>query len=467
MKTVLALFAAVTALAASVPAIAGETGPAGGGQPFNNQQPYQALTQTIQLQGIFPSRDVTQDQSTAAAYYIASMRSFAFGFAPHTYAQAQGQILSIQQNTALFSLLGTNYGGNGQTTFALPDLRGRTIIGTGQGNGLTNRVIGEQDGQNNVTLTVAQMPAHSHAIDVAPGQSGITGGSQPFDNMQPSLAMTYMIATGGIYQGGDPFIGQVNAFAGNFAPTGWLPADGRLVEIAKFDTLFNLIGTTYGGDGQTTFALPDLRGRAVVGAGGQYQVGDVFGSESTTITLSQLAAHDHDGGAIDVSPAGGGQPIDNRQPSLALNYYIALQGIFPSQDSGGPADNEPYLGEIVASAGTLTPNGYALAAGQLLSIAQNQALFALLGTTYGGDGRVTFALPDLRGRIVEGWGGSVLFGERGGSNTITLTEANLPIHTHSLPDVAPGVPEPATWAMMIAGFAMAGGAVRRRRVVIA
>lgn len=465
MKTAWALFAAASALAASVPAIAAQTGPAGNGQPFTNLQPYQALTQTIMLQGIFPSLTPTEDQNSLAAFYIASARTFAGNFAPSQTAQMQGQLLAISQNTALFSLLGTNFGGNGQTTFALPDLRGRTIIGPGQGPGLSDRLIGDQPGSNTVTLTLDQMPAHSHGINVPPGQTGITGGSQPFDNMQPSLGMTYMIATGGIFQAGDPFIGQVAAFGGNFAPNGWLPADGRLVDIDKFNALFNLIGTTYGGDGQTSFALPDLRGRAVVGAGGQYDIGEVFGSENTVLSLSQLATHDHDGGTIAVDPAGGGQPFDNRQPGLALNYYIALQGIFPSRDSGGPIDNEPFLGEIVASAADLAPRGYALAAGQLLSIAQNQALFSLLGTTYGGNGQTTFALPDLRNRIVVGWGGTTVYGERGGSDFVALTEANLPIHAHSLPDAR--VPEPASWAMMIAGFAMAGAGFRRRRPSVA
>ena len=468
MKTVWALFAAASAVAVSIPAFAAETGPAGGGVPFGNLQRYQALTQAITLEGIFPPHDETQDQTAFAAFYIGSVRSFAGNFAPFRLTQMQGQTLAIGQNTALFSVVGPHYGGNGVTTFALPDVRGRTIIGTGQGQGLSNRSIGQKVGADSVTLTIGQMTAHSHGIDVAPGQSGVTGGSQPFDTMQPSLGMTYMIATGGVFQGGDPFIGQVAAFGGNFAPTGWLPADGRMVEIAKFETLFNLIGTSYGGDGQTLFALPDLRGRTIVGAGGQYQLGDAFGSESTVLTLSQLPTHDHDGGTIAVDPAGGGQPVDNRQPGLALKYYVATSGIFPDDDSGGPEDNVPFLGEIVASAAELgPPSGYLPADGRLLSINQNQALFSLLGTTYGGDGRVTFALPDLRDRIVIGWGDTTSFGQRGGADFVTLTAANLPVHTHSLPDVAPPVPEPASWAMMIAGFALAGAALRRTRPALA
>jgi microcystin-dependent protein len=461
MKTAWALFAAASALAASVPATAAQTGPAGGGLPFDNYQNYLSVTQLISLQGIFPSRADTLDQSSAAQQTIAMLRTFGGNYATGGGALTQGQILAISQNTALFSLLGTTYGGDGKTTFALPDLRGRSIIGVGQGPGLSNRLLGEQAGASTVTLTLDQMPAHAHGIDVPPGQTGVTGGNQPFDNMQPSLAMTYMIATGGLFQSGNAFIGEVSAFGGNFAPNGWLPADGRLVNIQDFDTLFNLIGTTYGGDGQTNFALPDLRGRAIVGSGNGVTIGSVFGSEGHILTVGEMPAHDHDGGTIQVDPAGGSQPFDNEQPSLALNYYIALQGIFPARDGGFVDTTEPFLGEIVASAADIAPQGYALAAGQLLPINQNQALFSILGTTFGGDGKVTFALPDLRGRTIVDWGNGITYGEQGGHSFETLTVSQLPIHTHSLPDTR--VPEPATWAMMIAGFAMAGMGFRRRR----
>lgn len=470
MKSILAFCAAGTALALSTASAAATTGPAGGGQPFENQQPYLALSQLITLQGIYPQHDPTQNESQGAYQTLAMMRTFGGNYAIGGTALANGQTLSIAQNTAMFSLVGTYYGGNGQTTFALPDLRGRTIIGTGRGNGLSQRVIGEQDGSAYSTLSIAQMPAHSHGIDVPPGQTGVTGGSQPFGNMQPSLAMTYMIATGGDYLFGNAFIGEVSAFGGNFAPTGWLQADGRTVSIADFPTLYGLIGTTYGGNGVTTFALPDLRGRTVVGANNSLPLGTAFGSESHTLTLAEMPTHDHDGGAIQVDPAGGNQPFDNRQPSLALNYYVSLQGIYPSRDDNYVGD-EPYLGEIVASASNQAPNGYALAAGQLLPIQQYEALFSIFGTTYGGNGQTTFALPDLRGRTIAGWGnspyGTYNIGEMGGISFETLNASQLPVHVHSLPDVAPGVPEPATWAMLLMGFGLTGAVIRRRRVAFA
>jgi microcystin-dependent protein len=93
---------------------------------------------------------------------IAEIRMFAGNFAPRNWAFCSGQLLSIAQNTALFSLLGTTYGGNGQTTFALPDLRSRTAVGTAQGQGLSNINLGEQAGTENVTLTTNNLPAHNH-----------------------------------------------------------------------------------------------------------------------------------------------------------------------------------------------------------------------------------------------------------------------------------------------------------------
>jgi microcystin-dependent protein len=166
--------------------------------------------------------------------FIAEIKMFAGNFAPRGWAFCQGQILSIAQNTALFSLLGTMYGGDGRTTFGLPDLRGRVPVGQGQGPGLSPRAIGELAGVENVTLTAQQMPAHNHAA-MASGAKGNTnspigkvwskdagvqsatytgnapdgtmaanaigsaGGSQPHENMPPYLGVNFIIALEGIY----------------------------------------------------------------------------------------------------------------------------------------------------------------------------------------------------------------------------------------------------------------------------
>ena len=156
----------------------------------------------------------------------------AFNFPPKGWARCDGQLLSIAQNSALFALLGTNFGGNGQTNFALPDMRGRLPMHDGTGPGLTPRVIGEQGGQEQVTLGTAQMPTHSHTLvgssseaasispggnlpatksrvtlysagpaDTAMGPSAIesTGGSQPHNNMPPFLAIQCFIAVQGVF----------------------------------------------------------------------------------------------------------------------------------------------------------------------------------------------------------------------------------------------------------------------------
>ena len=166
--------------------------------------------------------------------FVGQLMLVAFNFAPRGYAEAAGQILPISQNTALFSLLGTFYGGDGKTNFALPDLRSRLAVGMGQGPGLTDRVIGEVSGSEVVTLLQTEMPAHTHPIgcDPAPGSttaavngaparlnggtpyaaSGSTinqqmnqnmlsaaGGNFPHNNLQPYLALNWIIALQGVF----------------------------------------------------------------------------------------------------------------------------------------------------------------------------------------------------------------------------------------------------------------------------
>ena len=189
----------------------------------------------------------------------------------------------------------------------------------------------------------------------------------------------------------EPFIGQVIMFAGNFAPRGWAFCEGQLLAINSNQALFSILGTTYGGDGRTTFALPDLRGRVAIHPGNgpglpSYQLGQKGGADTTTINVTNMPSHNHQatvsvtsalhftpaagdetspgGGSLAIAPAtaqiysadpppntsslapasitnsatanilnnGGQQPFNNMQPYLAVNYIIALIGLFPSRN---------------------------------------------------------------------------------------------------------------------------------------
>ena len=160
----------------------------------------------------------------------------------------------------------------------------------------------------------------------------------------------------------DPYVGEIRMFAGNFAPAGWAFCAGQVLAIAENEVLFQLIGTTYGGDGQETFALPDLRGRLPLHRGNGFTLGEGGGVEEVTLTIQELPMHTHPfvastnagtttnppenllakGGAAyiqdvgtaalnpaSVSSAGGSQPHTNIQPYLCINFIIALVGVYP------------------------------------------------------------------------------------------------------------------------------------------
>src|SRR5436190_674362 len=170
---------------------------------------------------------------------------------------------------------------------------------------------------------------------------------------------------------GEPFVGEIRMFAGNFAPVGWMFCEGQSLPISENETLFQLIGTTYGGDGEETFNLPNLQSRVPIHFGNgpdgiNYQFAEMAGVESVTLTANQIPIHSHPmlgssntassatptsnvigkSTSVDmfinevpsdamspqsVSPLGGSQPHENMQPFLCINYIISLFGIFPSQ----------------------------------------------------------------------------------------------------------------------------------------
>lgn len=276
-----------------------------------------SMSQLAAINGLYPSSG-----DWPAAFTTGMIQNYAgegdiFGAPP-----ALGQLLPISRFSMLYPILGTAFGGDGRVTFALPDLDQRSVVG------------GRQRGME------------------GPG----------------SLTMTCLIATEA--RGAAPFVGAIVAFGGTLIPSGWLVADGALVSPGAYPALFDAIGTTFGGDGEKAFALPNLDGAAAVGTGAGVALG---------------------------------QQVAGTVPGLGLNYAIcAGSGIYPSSDGRGAfPDDDPVLGQVLAYAGSVLPKGWMACNGAMLPVAQFQPLFSLIGYAYGGSGPA-FALPNLAGRRIVG-----------------------------------------------------------------
>ena len=200
--------------------------------------------------------------------FIGQIMQVAFSYAPVNWSTCAGQILALSQNQALFALLGTTFGGNGTTTFALPNLQSRVMVGVGQGSGLSSYSWGQMGGAEQVSLNISNMPMHSHAATFA-----ASGGS----------ASAVQALTG--------------VLPGSLTGT---PAEGSL-----------LANTAPGGPNQPKIYAPAGSGTAV-------NLGGVSGGGGT-------------GGSVQVGPAGNSLPFDNRPPYVAVYTNICLFGVFPSR----------------------------------------------------------------------------------------------------------------------------------------
>ena len=291
-----------------------------------------SMQTAIDIAGAFPPREVPGPP----AMWMGMLHNLASTYPPFGAPACAGQLMPIAQYTPLFALLGTSFGGDGKSTFALPDLRGNIAAGS--------EIVGEQ-------------------------VAGLLG----------CYAMVAAVPPSG--SSGYPMVGMVAMFGGNYAPQGWMRADGRTLPISEYLPLFQVIGTTFGGDGSSNFCIPNLTTLPGPAEPALAPVGVGQGATTPPVVLGQ-----------EVSPFG-----------LGLNYMICLSGLFPSSggNSGFPM-SEPIIGEVVAYAGASIPAGWAVCDGSLLTIDSNQALFSLIGTTYGGDGQTDFALPDLRGSAIQG-----------------------------------------------------------------
>lgn len=250
--------------------------------------------------------------------YIGQLIAVGFDFAPKGWAMCNGQLLPINQHQALFSLLGTTYGGNGTTNFGLPDLRGRTLIGMGHGQGLPNVQQGEMGGTPTATLTINQMPAHSHVIDMKSAEVNLnvtaTGTIKAGAKASGNFPATSATVTGNVEI-------PVNKMGGPFV-NGSNPNAGILVNLPAASPK---IYTTIAADGiYSGKAIPVAQGIATV----PQTALNLPVSGSVDVPISAKASV---GGIATATPTGGSQAHDNMQPYLGMNYCIALEGIYPSR----------------------------------------------------------------------------------------------------------------------------------------
>lgn len=219
--------------------------------------------------GLIPSLMLsTEALACSDTPMLGTMCAFAGNFAPRGYALAQGQLLSIAQNTALFSILGTTYGGDGRTTFGLPDTRGRALVGSGNGPGLSSYALGQKGGVESVTLTEAQMPAHTHAAATS---------------LDGSIDISGII--------------DLHAFSGN--------ADDK-------SPVNNVLAKSKGKPLYASSA-PDVT------------------MSPDSISFSLLATNNLSS-TTTISSSGGTQSHENRMPYVTVNWIIALQGLYPSRN---------------------------------------------------------------------------------------------------------------------------------------
>jgi microcystin-dependent protein len=207
--------------------------------------------------------------------FIGEIRMFAGTFAPSGWALCNGQTMSIAQWSALFAILGTTYGGNGQTTFQLPNLQSRVPVHAGQGTGLSQYVLGQTAGVENVTLNQSQLPPHTHQATFTP-----TGGGSPL-----SVGVTVAVA---------------NTSTGNVS-----------------DPTNNII------------AVPKPSGPGSIVA---YQPASAATGQLGGVAVNVSGSPGITGGSVTNAIAGSGQPTPITQPVLCVNFIIALQGIFPSRN---------------------------------------------------------------------------------------------------------------------------------------
>jgi microcystin-dependent protein len=436
-----------------------------------------------------------------AVPFTGEIRFLASDRIPADWVRCDGQLLSSGENGALAAALGNTFGGDGVNQFAVPDLRGRVPLQAvplmrprGQAGGqekvaLTvaqlpahRHVLRASDSDGDQADPAGNVWARSEARGFGAGPADAsmhagalapTGAGQGHDNLMPFLGVGSIIAVanGRTPDDGavaDVYVGEIRMFAIDEVPAGWIRCDGQLLSSASFPVLFDLMGTRFGGTAGM-FAVPNLTGRVPIHRGPGRALAEAGGEESHTLTADELPAHSHQARAAgapgdgpepagrtwgqqsaglaytdgtpeaSMSPAalsdtGGGAGHDNMPPYLPLHFYMSLDGDHPTLEF---PSTQPFMGEIRMFPYDAVPVGWSSCDGGTLNVADSAALFFMIGSSYGGDGQQTFALPDLRARapLHPGQGPGLAaraLGEAGGAASVTLTAAQLPSHTHEV-----------------------------------
>jgi microcystin-dependent protein len=265
------------------------TGSTGGGAQLQTA-PTLVFNHMIVVNGAFPASGT----ATVHEPFLGQVMLFAGNYLLNGASALDGPTLSISANSAFYTVMGTNYGGDGISTFGLPNLVSLAPVGKGHAP-INTWALGQKSGP--VTISVAQMPSHQHTVPAIGVTTGFTGGGQPINLMGSLLAFQFLISTNGqlpshSVPATNEMMGEIQLYAGANLPGGWLPCDGRLLQVANAPGLFGVISNFYGGDGLTTFALPNLAGRIVVGSTNG-QPGASSGAEQVTLTFSNLPSHTH------------------------------------------------------------------------------------------------------------------------------------------------------------------------------
>ncbi len=279
--------------------------------------PPSGMQQLLVMNGVFP-----QEGPAPAQFTVGMIESFAGSYPAYGARPCTGGTLPIMGNQPLTAVMGTSFGGNGITTIGVPDLHARVAIG-----------------------------------------------GAPAGGMRPgALVLNWLIAMDASVDA--PLPGTVTPFCGTVVPGGWAPCAGATLSVQQYAALFAAIGTAFGGNGVTTFQLPDLNGAAPMGLG--------------------------PGTAL-------GQKVSGTIDGLGLNYIINTGDLLaPGSGDGEPPADYAYAGQVTAYAGALIPQGWAACDGSVLPISHYPTLFQAIGDIWGGDGKTSFGLPDLRGRMMPG-----------------------------------------------------------------